>query len=189
MSTALIEQSFDNTIIYFQSDAYINATKAARHFNKKVGDYLRLERTQEYINELSVAGNPVTDKNQLVIKRQGGSPEEQGTWLHPKLTIDFARWLSAKFAVWCDLQIENILHPSVTSIKQKPEPKTKKALPGGLTLEMQDEIKTLITERVENELPKEKWCFFSQNLESFVKVIQEIFDHHVGPLAQKSSGT
>ena len=43
------------------------------------------------------------------------------------------------------------------TLKQKPEPKTKKALPGCLTLEMQDEIKALITERVENELPKEKW--------------------------------
>ncbi|MGZ5029514.1 MAG: phage antirepressor N-terminal domain-containing protein [Methylobacter sp.] len=42
-------------------------------------------------------------------------------------------------------------------LKQLPEQKTKTALPGGLTLEMQDEIKALIKSRVETELPREKW--------------------------------
>ena len=28
----------------------------------------------------------------------------------PKLAIHFARWLSAKFSVWCDTRIEEILH-------------------------------------------------------------------------------
>jgi hypothetical protein len=51
-----------------------------------------------------------TEKNQLVIVKKGGKVGESGTWLHPKLTIDFSRWLSAKFAIWCDMQIEKILH-------------------------------------------------------------------------------
>lgn len=33
-----------------------------------------------------------------------------GTWLHPKLAIRFAQWLDADFAVWCDEQIEHLLH-------------------------------------------------------------------------------
>lgn len=40
-------------------------------------------------------------------------------------------------------------------LKQLPEPKTKKALPGGLSLEMQDAVKALVKQRVE-DLPKEK---------------------------------
>ena len=44
---------------------------------------------------------------QLVIVKKGGN--NSGTWLHPKLAIDFARWLSPEFAVWCDAQIEQIL--------------------------------------------------------------------------------
>lgn len=39
--------------------------------------------------------------------------------------------------------------------EQLPEPKTKKALPGGLTLDQQDTIKALVKQRAE-ELPKEK---------------------------------
>lgn len=41
------------------------------------------------------------------------------------------------------------------TIEQAPEPKTKKALPNGLTLEQQDCIKALIRQRV-TELPKDK---------------------------------
>jgi prophage antirepressor-like protein len=40
-------------------------------------------------------------------------------------------------------------------LKQLPEPKTKKALPGGLTLEQQDTIKALVKARAE-DLPKDK---------------------------------
>ncbi|HDS1582158.1 TPA: KilA-N domain-containing protein [Stenotrophomonas maltophilia] len=32
-----------------------------------------------------------------------------GTWFHPKLAVHFARWLSTEFAVWCDLQIDELL--------------------------------------------------------------------------------
>ena len=35
--------------------------------------------------------------------------------MHPKLAVSFARWLDARFAVWCDLQIEKILHSDSTS--------------------------------------------------------------------------
>lgn len=104
---------FDNIPVHFNSDAYLNATNIAKQFNKRVGNYLQTERTQEYIKELgdylSVTVKTVTEQNQLVIVIQGGSPEQQGTWIHPKLAVDFARWLSPKFAVWCDVQIEKIL--------------------------------------------------------------------------------
>lgn len=46
-------------------------------------------------------------QNQLVTVQYGGN--NPGTWIHPKLVIDFARWLNADFAVWCDEQIKIIL--------------------------------------------------------------------------------
>ncbi len=88
--------AFENAPVTFTSEAYLNATQIAKHFNKRVQHYLDNERTQEYIEELSKAGNPAFDKNQLVIVKKGSSENGGGTWLHPKLTIDFARaWLTA----------------------------------------------------------------------------------------------
>jgi hypothetical protein len=108
MTTQLITAQFDGMPVMFRTDGFINATAIAKQFNKQPRDYLKSERTQEYMEAVKTI--LLTEQNQLVIIKQGGSPEEQGTWLHPKLAVDFARWLSIKFAVWCDLQIEKILH-------------------------------------------------------------------------------
>lgn len=118
MSTQLITIQYGTMPVLFHTDAFINATAIAKQFGKKTENYLRTNETKAYITALqkylftgenSVTLKSVTEQNQLVITKKGGVPAEQGTWLHPKLTIHFARWLSADFAIWCDLQIEKIL--------------------------------------------------------------------------------
>ena len=118
--------NFNNVSVSFRNDGYLHATQIAKHFGKLPKDYLKTEQTQEYIAALAdncVRRKILTDKNQLVIIKQGGI--EQGTWLHPKLAIHFARWLDPKFAVWCDEQIEHIISGSL-----KLEP-AQPALPHG----------------------------------------------------------
>ena len=40
--------------------------------------------------------------------------------MHPKFAVVFARWLSVDFAIWCDEQIDGIIHgtPEQTDWKQ-----------------------------------------------------------------------
>ena len=147
MNTSIQTLSFQNFPVSFRADGYLNATEIAEHFGKRINNYLRNERTQEYISALieflniPETRNRATVENQLVITQKGGNDKSaQGTWLHPKLAIDFARWLNPKFAVWCDMQIEKILHQSSSSLKPDAL-KTQTALPNGLTLEQQGEIK------------------------------------------------
>jgi FAD/FMN-containing dehydrogenase len=85
------------------SDGYVNATAMCQAGGKKWNDYFRLARTQDYIAALAaVAGNPATGNAGLILVIQGGQPHLQGTWIHPRLAIDLARWISAPFAVWMD---------------------------------------------------------------------------------------
>ncbi len=108
--------NFGNIAVSFREDGYLNATQIASHFGKQARDYLKTEQTQQYITALaeflSVKTKILTKENQVVIVKRGGS--EQGTWLHPKLAIHFARWLDPKFAVWCDEQIEALLNGKVS---------------------------------------------------------------------------
>ncbi|HFA9674863.1 TPA: KilA-N domain-containing protein [Neisseria gonorrhoeae] len=113
--------SFNRFSVSFQENGYLNATAIAEQYDKRVGNYLRNERTQEYITALNERlFNPETRnramaENQLVIIKKGGNDKKsQGTWLHPKLAVDFARWLNPKFAVWCDEQIETLLNGNVS---------------------------------------------------------------------------
>lgn len=121
--------NFDGLPVAFTENGYLNATMIAKHYGKRVKDYLRNERTQDYmraLNEhLSEAvktasqsdGRNIPSQNALVIVKKGNSREfEQGTWLHPKLAIDFARWLNPRFAVWCDMQIEQMTTGSLQSL-------------------------------------------------------------------------
>ena len=111
--------NFGNIAVSFRADGFLNATVIAAHFGKLPKDYLKTEQTQQYISalaeSLSERTKILTDENQLVIVKKGNSKNfTQGTWLHPKLAIHFARWLDPKFAVWCDEQIEALLNGKVS---------------------------------------------------------------------------
>ena len=108
----IIVRDYSGIQVLFQNDAYLNATAIAKHFGKRPQHYLDSDRTTEYLGAICKrlkAANPAFKENQLVIVKRGSSEVGGGTWLHPKLAIDFARWMNADFAVWCDEQIEIIL--------------------------------------------------------------------------------
>ena len=119
MTTQILNFSFNNTVVSFRADGFLNATAIAKHFGKQPRDYLVNQQTQEYIaalaENLSIKGNPLIDEKQIVKIKSGSSKNGGGTWLHPKLAIHFARWLDPRFAVWCDEQIEQILSGSLKS--------------------------------------------------------------------------
>lgn len=119
MNNSVQSFNFGNIAVSFREDGYLNATQIAAHFGKLPKDYLKTEQTQQYISalaeSLSERTKILTDKNQIVIVKKGNSKNfTQGTWLHPKLAIHFARWLNPKFAVWCDEQIEALLNGKVS---------------------------------------------------------------------------
>ena len=155
--------SFGNFLVSFRDDAFLNATAIAKQYGKRVGDYLRNDRTQEYIEalaeNLSRTRKITLNKKQLVAVKNGGT--NNGTWLHPKLAIDFARWLDPKFAVWCDEQIEQLLSGSL-------QPKPTKALPNGLTAEQIETVKKLHNALVKSA-PKEQQAKIAITLWSAVK--------------------
>jgi hypothetical protein len=83
-------------------DGYVNATKLckASKTGKLFADYRRLESTQEYLEALSSdMGIPISDKCGLIQTQKGGKPQEQGTWVHPDIAVDLAKWLSPQFRV------------------------------------------------------------------------------------------
>lgn len=118
-STGLAVRVWNGTEIARRSDdGYVNATAMCQANGKRFHDYVRLERTQDYIAALAaVTGNPATESEAapLVDVRQGGAPQEQGTWIHPRLAVDLARWISPQFAVWMDGWFLESLQPEPQS--------------------------------------------------------------------------
>lgn len=104
----ILARSFNDRLIRIrQSDRYVSGTDMAQACGKLFGHWNTLKSTTEYLQALeSVIGIPITELVQVL---QGGVPENQGTWLHPKVALRFAQWCSAKFAVQVDCWIDELL--------------------------------------------------------------------------------
>jgi len=101
----IINLDFKGSAVRFTDDGWFHATSAADRFGKRVQHYLDNAETQEYMAELTRQLNH-RDSGDLIRATRGRGG---GTWFHPKLAVHFARWLSTEFAVWCDLQIDELL--------------------------------------------------------------------------------
>lgn len=120
MKHEIITKQYNEKPVSFELGDHnlINATEMAVANGKLITDFLRLQTTKEYLEELSsVMGIPITD---LVIVKQGG--KRQGTWVHSKVAIRIAQWCNAKFAVQVDMWIEELMTKGSVTIQQ---PETK----------------------------------------------------------------
>lgn len=118
----VIPFEFQGLTVRFSADGWLHATKLADRFGKRIDHWLDNAETLEYIRALDehLTGDQskiLDTRNPRYVKTSRARADRGGgTWLHPKLAVTFARWLSAKFAVWCDARIEDILHGAPTAL-------------------------------------------------------------------------
>lgn len=113
MKTNQIFQYNGNPITFYKGDnVVVNATEMAKPFGKLVGDWIRLKTTTEFAEALSADMQiPISALIQVV---KGGN-NEQGTWMHEDIALEFARWLSPAFAIWCNKRIKELLQYGMTA--------------------------------------------------------------------------
>jgi hypothetical protein len=109
-ATAIVTRSFKGLVVERRdSDGYFNGTNLCAAFKKKFDNYLQTQRVSAYLDALaqsihSKSGFPDLDFDQarasLVQVQHGGS--SRGSWIHERVAVDLARWLSPDFAVWMD---------------------------------------------------------------------------------------
>lgn len=98
----LITRAYNDTPIQRRRvDGYVNATAMCKANGKLWNNYWRTDRASSYLEALSSnTGKSVLGPEGLVISLQGG--DHSGTWVHERVAVDLARWLSPQFAVWMD---------------------------------------------------------------------------------------
>ncbi|QCS64402.1 KilA-N domain-containing protein [Achromobacter denitrificans] len=140
----IILRVFDGNDVQFDERGWMNATTVARRHGREPNDWLVQRETADYLAELAAEeGNSrfVREINEIkelpstssvarvqLLKmakasgflrtKAGPVAHGGGTWLHPDLVVLFARWISAKFALWSDRQIKRILMGAVA----QPDP-------------------------------------------------------------------
>lgn len=111
MTTKIIRIDFEGDAVAFNADGWINATQAAARFGKEPAQWLRLPDAIRYLEGLERTYGKITYvKTSRARADRGG-----GTWLHPKLAVKFARWLSVDFEIWCDEKVDDLLRGNAKS--------------------------------------------------------------------------
>lgn len=96
-SLELIAHKVDSSFVHQRaSDGYVNATDLCVAAKKKWHNYLREETAGHFLRALSAKiGVSVPDLTQTTT--EAGRPDS--VWVHPKVAVHLAQWLSADFAV------------------------------------------------------------------------------------------
>lgn len=105
--------SYEGSPVTFSNNdgsVMVNATEMARSFGKKPGKWLELSSTKSFISVLS----NVRNSDNWVMTGRGNNG---GTWMHEDVALEFARWLSPKFAIWCNDRIKELLVSGRASVR------------------------------------------------------------------------
>lgn len=118
MNTSVVYDYKGSQISFMSGEnVMVNATQMAKPFEKRPIDWLQNQSSIEYLNELSkVRKSTLAD---LVQVTKGGN--NSGTWMHEDVAMEFARWLSPAFAIWCNDRIKEILKTGVTTVSNDDE--------------------------------------------------------------------
>lgn len=105
---------YNGNAVTFQlgnGEVMANATDMAKPFGKQPVFWLNNQSTKDFINELAKLRNlSLTDLVQVI--KGGNNP---GTWFHEDVALEFARWLSPAFAIWCNDRIKELLRHGITA--------------------------------------------------------------------------
>lgn len=95
----------------------LNATEMAKPFGDKKRPvfWLRTQQTKQYLNVL--AGVRKCTPADLLTVMRGGN--DFGTWMHEDLALEFARWLSPAFGIWCNDKIKELIQTGTTSLSEQ----------------------------------------------------------------------
>lgn len=114
-TTTLIPHNYQSAVITFTGDAYVNLTEMCAAFDKLPYAFLRLEATQRFLIALAAdtgrsfncVDSTQLESDGLVVTMRGR--HNSGTWAHPDLALECARWLSPEFAIWTNRIIRGVL--------------------------------------------------------------------------------
>lgn len=95
----------------------VNATQMAKPFGKRPAKWLELPSTKDFLSSLCEVRK--SDITHLVTTAKGNSSSfQQGTWFHEDVALEFARWLSPQFAIWCNDRIKELMRYGMTATTQ-----------------------------------------------------------------------
>jgi predicted Zn-dependent protease len=104
---------------YTIPERYVNATQLCQTHGKWLKNWHKADKTKRFIEAL-VSAAPFGAAETIIQIKLVGS--QQSTWVHPKIAINIAQWISPEFDLWVADQIESLIfegHVELMASKDK----------------------------------------------------------------------
>ena len=154
--------NYNGQVISRRENGFVNLTQMCQANGKRLDHWKALKATDAYVKELQLN----YPESRVVYSEEGVNG---GTWGHPSLAINLARWISPAFAVWCDGHIFNLLSTGSTAMAQPTQPQLPQTY-----LEALEAL--VATEKQRVLLQAEKALLEETNL-ALAEAVDELFDY------------
>lgn len=119
MSSKIVRHEYNGSMSpQRKEDGYVCLTDMAKATGKKVAHYFELKSTNAYLEGLSTDIG-ITISALVETTKGGDQLTDQGTWAHPEIAIDFAKWWSVPFRIWANRTLRHVIEEQSVSA---PEP-------------------------------------------------------------------
>ena len=108
----IVKKYLGNEIKFEIMEGQVYAFANSMTDSTKLDNWKRSPKTKEYIKALESSVN-LTE----LIKTENGN----GTWIHEKLVLSLARYISVDFEIWCDNMIAELLREGEVKLPQLSE--------------------------------------------------------------------
>lgn len=95
----------------------VNATEMAKPFGKQPVFWLNNQYTKGFLEEMAELRN-LSSADLVRVIKGGNDKNAQGTWMHEDVALEFARWLSPRFSIWCNDRIKELMKHGITATPQ-----------------------------------------------------------------------
>ena len=111
-----VESNIFDLSVFEIKDGKVNLTKVCQYFNKDIRKWTSNKSTKEFLASFADE-NPMYQNGGIAILKGGNG--EQGTFGVREIAIELARWISPKFSVWCNKQLDTLFQTGKVELKPK----------------------------------------------------------------------
>lgn len=122
----MINLNYNGKSFNQRNDGFVNLGQLCATHGKAFKDWSRLQGSVAYLEALaeSLSGSDgqKIPASKIIISDVDASGGKAGTWGHPLVAIEVARWISPAFGVWCNQHIKVLLENGSTSRENNAPP-------------------------------------------------------------------
>ncbi|KAK9816104.1 hypothetical protein WJX74_003750, partial [Apatococcus lobatus] len=112
--TELTDRKGNRLEVEMRADGYFDATKMCKSGGRRLDKYVDFSKTRDFLEELgSSLQLPIHNGEGAMIKSARGSAG--GTWVHRKVAINLATWISPRFEVLVTDIVDRYLTGQITT--------------------------------------------------------------------------